>query len=267
MKSLLFLKTVGNTFRLLELVAETKGGYTLTELKRKLNISMGSAQRLTNTLVVLDYLNKEPKTGKYCLTVKIFQFGFAFLNRSEIREIAFPYLCRLNEELDEIVNIGVMVNDEEIVYIDRIDKTSHALTTNLRVGSRVPIHLSSIGRAILAFLPESDQRRILEHLYSPKYKGKTLCSKNQLLKDIKEFRRNGYSSWKSHLFDDVSAIAAPILNYQGLPVAGINIVIPRTFSFKLMKKKYVPMLIEMTNKISMELGNLKEGVSFNREKI
>ncbi len=169
--------------------------------------------------------------------------------------------------MDEIVNLGIIINDEEIVYIDRIDKTSHGLTTNLRVGSRVPINLSSIGKAIMAFLPESDQRRILDHLYSPKYKGKIPCSEGELLKQLQEIRRNQYSVNENDLFQDVSGIATPILNYQGLPVAGISIVIPRTFPRSHIKQKYVPMLIEMGNKISMELGHLKEGVFFNRDKI
>jgi IclR family transcriptional regulator, KDG regulon repressor len=262
----LFLKTVGNIFRLLELVAEAKGGYTLTELTKLLDISMGAAQRLTNTLVTLNYLYKEPKTKNYRLTPKIFKFGFAFINRSEIREIASPYLIRLNEELNEIVNLGVM-NDEEIVYIDRIDKTSHGLTTNLRVGSRVPINLSSIGKAIMAFLPESDQRRILDHLYSPQYKGKIPINKDQLLKQFQEIRRNRYSVNQNDLFQDISGVATPILNYQGLPVAGISIVIPRTFPRSHIKQKYAPTLIEMGKKISMELGHLKEGGLFNRDTI
>ncbi len=257
MENPLFLKSVGNIFRLLELVAESKDQHTLSELKRKLDISMGAAQRLTNTLVTLKYLYKEPKTKKYHLTPKLFQFGFAFLSRFEIRKIAFPYLRQLNEDLDEVVNLGVMINDEEIVLIDRIDKTSRAMTTNLRVGSRAPIYISSIGKAIMAFLPESDQRRILKHLYSPAYKEKNLCREDQLLSQLQVIRLNGYSLNNSDLFPDAFSVAAPILNYDGLPVAAINFVIPTKFSRRRVKQKNIQVLIEIAKKISMELGNLR----------
>ena len=261
MKAPSTLSTVGKAFRLLELIGGSKSGYTLTELVKKLNISMGAAQRLTHTLLALKYLYREPKTKTLRLTPKIFLFGFAFLSQSEIREIARPFMRQLNEDLDEIVNLGVMLNDEEVVYIERIDKTSGVkLTTTLRVGSRRPVHANAIGKVILAFLPESEQRRILDHLYSAEYPGKTFCRKYEFLKQLRKIRLHGYSANKSELFQDILALAVPILNHQSLPVAGINIVLPRMTPQNQVKRKYLPLLIETGKKISMALGNVEKGV-------
>lgn len=130
-----------------------------------------------------------------------------------------------------------MLNDEEVVYIERIDKTSGVkLTTTLRVGSRRPIHADAIGKVIRAFLPESDQRRILDHLYSADYPGKTFCSKSEFVKQLQNIRRLGYSANKSELFQDILALAVSILNHQSLPVAGINIVLPRITPQNQIKK-------------------------------
>jgi IclR family pca regulon transcriptional regulator len=253
------LSTVAKTFRVLELIAESKSGYTLTELVKKLKISMGAAQRITRTLIGLQYLSKEPKSKALHLTPKIFLYGFSFLSQSEIREIALPYMRRLNEDLDEIVNLGVMISDEEVVYIERVDKTSGVkLTTTLRVGSRRPIHANAIGKVILAFLREEDQSRILDHLYSAKYAGKTYCSKNGFVKQLQNIRRLGYSFNKSELFQDILALAVPILNHQGLPVAGINIVLPRMTPHSEIQKKYIPLLIATGKNISKALGNREE---------
>jgi DNA-binding IclR family transcriptional regulator len=252
------INSVIKAFRILEVIGESRSGYTLTQLVKKLSMSVGAVQRLTRTLVVLQYLYKEPETKTFHLAPKIFQFGFSFLNQSEIREIALPYLRQLNEDLDEVVNLGVAISDEEVVYIERIDKTSHILTTNLRVGSRRPIHLNSVGKVILAFLPEGDQRRILDHLYSDKSAGKDLTGKNKLLAKLQDIRRRGYSANKSDLFKDILALAVPILNHQGLPVAGINIVIPRRIPPDQIKRKYLPALIETGKEISMALGHMKE---------
>jgi IclR family pca regulon transcriptional regulator len=256
----LIIHSVSKAFRILEFVGGSPTGYTLTQLVRSLNMSIGAAQRLTRTLVALRYLYKDPKTKTFRLAPKIFQFGFSFLNQSEIREIALPYLRQLNEDLDEVVNLGVIISDEEIVYIERIDKTSHILTTNLRVGSRRPIHLNSVGKVILAFLPEGDQRRIFDHLYSDKFADKDLTGKSKLLAQLQDIRRRGYSANKSDLFKDILALAVPILNHQGLPVAGINIVIPRRIPPDQIKRKYLPALIETGKNISMALGHTKERV-------
>jgi IclR family transcriptional regulator, pca regulon regulatory protein len=90
MKTLPTLSTAGKAFRLLELIAGSKSGYTLTELAKNLNLSMGAVQRLTHTLTALQYLHREPKTKALCVTPKIFLFGFAFLSQSEMREVALP---------------------------------------------------------------------------------------------------------------------------------------------------------------------------------
>ncbi len=250
------LLTVRKAFRLLELIAESKSGCTLTELARGMRISMGSTQRLANTLLALNYLYKEPKTKTLRLTPKIFQFGFAFLHQSEIREIALPYIRRLNEDLDEIVNLGILFNDLEIVYVERIDKTSGVkLTTNLRVGSRRDIHINSIGKVILAFLPEGDRRSILEHLFRSEPALNDLSSREKLVKQLQQIHRLGYSANKSELFQDILALAVPVLNHQGLPVAGINIVLPRIIPLKEIKAKYIPRLIETGKDISKALGH------------
>jgi IclR family KDG regulon transcriptional repressor len=260
MNTLSTLSTVSKAFRVLELIAEAKSGYTLTELVKKLNISMGAAQRITQTLITLQYLCKDPKTKALHLTPKIFLFGFSFLSQSEIRKIALPVMHRLNEDLDEIVNLGVMISDEEVVYIERADKTSGVkLTANLQVGSRRPIHANAIGKVILAFLGEADRRRILDHLYSANYPGKTYCSKKEFLTQLQNIQRLGYSFNRSELFRDIVALAVPVLNHDGLPVAGFNIVIPRSTPIDEIKRTYIPKLIDAGKNISQTLGNRQEG--------
>jgi DNA-binding IclR family transcriptional regulator len=263
----LTLSTVDKAFRVLELIAESRSGYTLTELVKKLDISMGAAQRIAHTLMALQYLYKEPRSKALHLTPKIFLYGFSFLCQSEIREIALPYMRRLNEDLDEIVNLAVRFSDEEVVYVERVDKTSGVkLSANLRVGSRRPVHANAIGKVILAFLPEADQRKILDHLYSSNYRGKTYCSKNDLLKALQNIRRLGYSFNKSELFHDILALAVPILNHQSQPVGGINIVLPRLTPLNEIKRKYIPQLIEAGKNISRALGNNQENGFFKQEK-
>ncbi len=263
MKNPSTLSTVEKAFRVLEHIAGTKSGYTLSELVKDLNISMGAAQRLSETLSSLQYLYKEPKTKALRLTPKIFLFGFAFLNNLEVREVALPHMLRLNESLNEIVNLAVMISDEEIVYIERMDRTSGArLTTNLRVGSRRPIHANSMGKVILAFLPERDQQRILDLLYSPQYPGKTFCSRGEFEKQLRSIRRLGYSANKSELFQDILALAVPILNHQDLPVGGINMVLPRRTPSEQIKRKYLPPLIETGKNISLGLGHVEEKSSY-----
>jgi len=120
-------------------------------------------------------------------------------------------MSKLNEDLNEVVNLGILMNDEEIVYIDRISKTSHILTTNLQVGTRRPIHLSSIGKVILAFLSETERKRILGHISFAKYPGKTLRNRGELEEQIRTIRKLGYFAGKSELVEGIFILAVPLL--------------------------------------------------------
>ncbi len=257
MASRITIFSLVKAFRVLELVSSSTSGYTLTELVRHLKISMGAAQRITNTLLDLGYLYKEPKTKIFRLTPKFLSFGSPFLSQSEIRDISLKFMRQLNEELNEVVNLGVMMNDEEIVYIDRVDSSTHIVSANIRAGSRRPIHLNSIGKVILAHLPETDQKRILDNISFEKYPSKTLRNRRELEDQLRTIRRQGYSAGKSELYDDIYAIAVPILNHHGVAVAGLNVVIPLSRASKSeIQNRYIPRLLEAGRAASEAFGSV-----------
>jgi len=257
------LSTVDKTFSVLELIAESKYGHTLTELVKKLKISMGAAQRITNSLIALQYLYKDPKTKTLHLTPKMFFCGYSSFSRSEIHKIAFPHMSRLNEDLDEIVNLGVLSSDEEVVYIARVDKTSGPkLTTTLQVGSRRPIHANAMGKVILAFLREADQRRIVDYLYSANYKGKTYCSKKAFLVNLPEHSAaRVFLLTKANCSPDILALCRTHLESRRPACGGDQYRPSSKDPPDQIKRKFLPHLIKTGKNISKALGNLGKRVS------
>jgi DNA-binding IclR family transcriptional regulator len=243
-------------FRILELISESDSGLTLTELVRHLRISMGAAQRITNTLLDLGYLERDPLTKHIRLTPKFLIFRSGYFSQTETRRICFPYMKRLNEQLDEVVHLGVMVNDEEISYIDRIDKISHATTTTFNIGDLRPIHFNSIGRVIMAFLPEPDLQRILDRIPFAKNPSKSFKNKSDLMKELEKIRKQGYSARTSESHDDLYALTIPVLDYQQKAIAGISIIIPTSrLSMKDVHARYIPLMLETAQEITQYLGN------------
>lgn len=252
----MIMLSLAKAFRVLELLSESDSGLTLTELVSRLGISMGAAQRITNTLVDLGYLQREPLTKLIRLTPKFLIFNSGYFSQTEIRHIVFPYMQRLNEQLDEVVNLGVMINDKEIIYVDRVDKISHIITTSFRIGDRRPIHINSIGRVIMAFLPESDSQKILDAISFDQRPTKSFRNKTDLMKELEKIRRQGYSAGTSESFDDIYALAIPVLDYQRKAIAGINIVIPMSrLSMDDIRTRYIPLLMETAREISRALGH------------
>lgn len=248
------ISSVKKTFQVLELLSN-KNKFTLTKIAKNLGFSIGSVQRIINTLIDLQYVNKDPITKTLYLSPKFLLFGSAFLNNLEIRDIALPHMKKLNEDINEVVNLAILLNDEEVIYVERIARTSHIITTNLQIGTKRPIHLSSIGKVILAFLPDLKKQKIIDKLSKNKYLGKDPRKIRELEIKLKEIREKGYYAGKSDLVEGLFVLAVPILNHQGEPVAGLNTGIPiNRVCDKNLKRIILPKLIECGRMISLEMG-------------
>jgi hypothetical protein len=130
------------------------------------------------------------------------RFSYCGKHREKIILTTKKGINKMFEKNDNLyrfsIIIGLMISDEEVVYIERIGKTFGVkLTANLGVGSRRPIHANAIGKVILAFLPEGDQRRILDHWYSANYSNGVFCSEDDLIEQLRNIRVHGYSANKS----------------------------------------------------------------------
>jgi len=253
MKDPLTIHSVVKTFRLLETVCSSKEPFTLSTISKKLALSMGATQRITHTLITIGYLHKDSKAKTFRTTPKILALGYAFLTAYEIREIALPGMRELNRQTNEIVNLAVM-DSGEIVYIERIE-TSHGLTTNTRVGSRKPLHCTSIGKVLLAFLPEAEQKALLERLHLEKFNERTITDKNTLAAQLRKIRQQGYSENSGEMSEGVFSIAVPLINHEGRAVAGMNIVIPLSrMNKKKVYQEYLPLLVEQGKHVSVLIG-------------
>lgn len=254
MKDLLTINSVQKAFAVLESIAAARGGKTLTEAARELSMTVSSAQRIIHTLLKIGYISKDPLTKKLEIGPKCLSLAFQFLNRSEVREVVYPFLRELNDATDETVNLAVLSGDLEIVYIDRVE-TSQMITTNIRPGRTRPIYATSIGKAILAFLDEGRRRNILEKVAEvPEFvsSGKTVA---MLEEELAAIREKGYSTNLSELDRDLFAVAVPLLDFRGFAVAGINIVVPKSrSSIQEVEERYVPLLLAKGNLISSKLG-------------
>jgi DNA-binding IclR family transcriptional regulator len=214
---------------------------------------MGTAQRITNTLIHLQYLSNDPKTKTFHLTSKWLRIGFSVLNDLNLHKLAYPYLKELNEETNETVTLGV-IDDNEVIIIERFE-TKHFITPNISPGVRRPIHINSIGRAILAFQNEDKIKEIINRIEFVKYTDKTIVDIDKFYDELKKIRKNSYSINDGEVDRDLFAIGVPILNNNNEAIAGISLVIPKArLSKSKVYKKYLPSIIEKGKLISKQIG-------------
>ena len=247
----LFIISIGKCFHLLECFNTTQRALTLSELAQMSGFTTSTVQRLTHTLCLLGYLRQHPRTRAYVLSSKMLEFGHSVLAANEVREIAEPHLRRLNQESKETVNLMELEGDE-IVYVSRFPST-HPVSVNLHVGSRLPAFCSAAGRAILAHLAPERAHAILARRRAAmtKYTVTDLKSLNAILERT---RRDMFVINDQEAYLGDISVAAPIFDRDGQVSSAINIAVPSSrWTVARVKKELAPMLLERARRISRDI--------------
>src|SRR5690625_4689828 len=161
------VQSVDRALRILEILKDERDGLGVTELSTHLEVSKSTVHRLLMSLLKKNFVKKDKNSGKYILGLKLIELGQIVSENIDIRKLAYPYLVQLVEILDETVHLASRDNNK-IVYIDKIESSS-SIQMYSKIGKRVPLHCTGIGKAILAFLPEEEVLHALEQIQLTRY--------------------------------------------------------------------------------------------------
>jgi IclR family pca regulon transcriptional regulator len=218
-----FLESLGRGLALLDYFAghEAGGGMSLKEAADGAGFELTATLRITHTLEQLGYLTRDADTKRYTLGPKTRRLGLVALQRHDVREVALPHIRALVKDVRETVSLATLVGSQAVV-IERIE-SQHALTVRGRVGWPFPVHSTSLGKALLAWLPAEESAEILRAAPREKTTPRTKTHLRDLQRELAEVRRLGYSINDEESADDIRAVAAPIRDGFGDVVAAINV--------------------------------------------
>ncbi len=193
----------------------------LGEIARANGLPRATAFRLVRTLEVLGYLRRIEGTKTYRLGPAVLSLGFEYLASVDLPEIARPALESLRDRTGASAHLAIRDRDE-IVYLSR-HPSSSALTSNIRVGTRLAAHGSSMGRALLADLPADELVSLyLDHEFK-RYTDQTPANLDALRALLREDAARGYVLGRSFHERGVVSVAAPVRDTTGDAVAAINV--------------------------------------------
>jgi IclR family transcriptional regulator, pca regulon regulatory protein len=214
--------------------------------------------RFLQTLLSLHYVSLDPLLKYYFLSPKVISLGSTALSSIGLRENALPHLQQLSQRTGRNINMGVLY-DDQVVFIERIEK-KQIVKFDFHIGSHINAYQTALGRAILAFLePEGFDhvlKKILQDANATKYIGR----KGELLLSLLEgVRQKGYAIADEEFTPGLRAIAAPVFNNQNKVEASINIpVFSHEVTRAQLMKRYVPLLLDTAEKISVSLGSTRK---------
>ncbi|WP_201584044.1 IclR family transcriptional regulator [Psychrobacter immobilis] len=220
------------------------------DLSQLTGLPKGTITRLTYTLVKLGYLKQSTNSSKYQLSAGVLGFGYTMMANISINNLVTPYM----EELADYANSAVAMATRDRLRMVYLNVVQGSGTTTMRrnVGSYLPIHLSSMGRACLASMPAAEQEFILDAIRS-KYKDDWLKIRRGLDKAFRDYDDYGYCFSISEWQKDVNAVATAIMH----PTEGLLTFNCGAPSFVLSRTKLeediAPRLLQMKNNIESNM--------------
>jgi IclR family pca regulon transcriptional regulator len=214
-----FMLSLARGLQVIESFENHAEGRTIAEIAHSIGLSRAAIRRILLTLELLGYVERSRQV--YRLRTQVLRLGSSFLSSSSVVESARPVLEHITEQFHESSSMS-MLDGSEIVYVAR-SAASRILAAGLSVGSRLPAYCTSMGRVLLAALPDERLNSYLRNLKPRAFTAKTITRLPQLKKAILQVRQDGYAIVDEELEAGLRSIAVPVLTRNNQVVAAINV--------------------------------------------
>ena len=212
---------------LLERIAESSGGVALTGLAMQVGLANSTTHRLLTTLQRLGFVQQVGDLGHWAIGVRSFTVGSAFLGSRDLISVAHPFLQRLVEQAGETANLSVLDAAENVAVLICQVECRKMMRMLAPIGSRMPLHASGAGKALLGALPDARINEILRTTGLARYTPRTIDTPGRIHSEMVRSRKQGFASDDEEYTEGLRCVAACIYNEHRQAVAAISVSGPR----------------------------------------
>jgi len=215
--------------RVLETFSSAAEEMTLTEISTASGFDAGTTFRMVNTLADAGYLVRIPDSTRFRLSLKVLELGFNAIAHTDLRALVRPLLQSLVDQVNEAASFAVLEGGD-VLYIERVRAGFTRIGADIRIGTTIHAPITSIGRTILAFLPEHQLERALS--IPPRHSIATVPVPDRATLDrmLNSIRENGYLVGESAITSDLRLLAVPVIGPDGWATGAISVVAPSVHS-------------------------------------
>lgn len=215
------LRALDKSLIILEILSQENSPLSIAELSERLAMYPSTVHRILDTLRYWGYAEQDSDTQKYQLGLKVLELGMAKLRGMELVKEAVPYLKELRDQSNETVHLAIL-DEGEVLYLAK-EESSQGIRMVSKVGKRVPVHCTALGKALLAYLEEKETEKILKEKGLPRFTDNTVTDEEEIKKELHKVKEQGFAQDREEYEKGVRCIAAPIKNHEGKVVAAISI--------------------------------------------
>ncbi|MCF7847480.1 MAG: IclR family transcriptional regulator [Kiritimatiellales bacterium] len=193
-------------------------GRSITELTDDLELSKNSVFRITMTLLNHGFLVRDAQK-RFSLSKKLLLMGCRSFGETRFIEFAMDIMRECRDEIKESIFIGSMIEHEGVVIEQVLGL--HPFKFTIDPGLRLPINCAAPCKAILAYLPENEQKLILDEAPFERFNENTITSRRAYKKELETVRELGYALDRAEQIHGAHCIGAPVFDQYGYPIAAI----------------------------------------------
>lgn len=238
--------------QILETLARAEGGLTLTELAQRVTLPPSTTHRLLSTLERMGYVYQSGDLGFWYVGLRAFAVGSSFLASRDWVAQSHPYMRRLMEQSGETVNLGI-IDGTEAVFIDQV-QCREMMRTIVKLGSRVPLHASGVGKAIFAALPDEQIDAILKVKGLPRITENTITAPETMWASLRVIRQRGWSFDDEEHAQSTRCVASPIYDEHADVLGAISVAGPSSRLPDARIKQLGPLVAHIAEDITHKLG-------------
>ncbi len=246
------IQSVDRALSLLEALAEAGGEASLTDLSRRTHLNVSTCHHLLSPLVNWGYVAKVPGRRSYALGARVLYLGHACLRQVDLPRRSQVYIDRINQATGESVHLAVLQADNIVTLVKREARHAVRVDSGMLGRSDAP-HATATGKAMIAWLPEDQIRRMLPTDLK-RFTDNTIVDFDVLIEELRHVRRNGVAIDREEFQPGVICIGSAIRDHAGAVVGAISASAPAMRATEehlaLMKRE----VIGATSALSAELG-------------
>ena len=215
-------RSLERALRILNAFNNERPALSLAQLSETLILPRATVLRLCSTLLNFGFLRQDPQSKQYSLGLRLLELASGVSDSFSLRKIASTYLSILESKIGKTIFLGILDNDE-VLYIDKRDDLRSPINFTSKIGSRRPPYWGMMGSILMAYLPDSEIKRILQRSPLTVATRKSITRKEEFLKWLGQIRKQGFVIDVEMALDGITGVAAPIFDHTGKAIAGVGV--------------------------------------------
>lgn len=249
------VQSVDRVLDILEALSSMPQGMTLSDLAATTGLHVSTTHRLVGALVDRGYARKDRNSGKYRLTLRLFEVSrrvSSVLGMLSVSERSLEELASFSREAVHLVERS----GNEVMYLYKFEPFQHVINLSSHVGSHSPMYCTGVGKSILAQLTEREVEEYWATTKIRRFTPTTITDREAMRQELSQIRRRGYAIDDEEHDAGVRCVAAPIFNWEGAAIGAVSISAPPARLTEETIARLAPRLLDTTAEISHLLGHV-----------